>query len=213
MKQFLTTFTFLSCLVFALADAQAENDTNIIAVGQWFESVLSTFVPDSGPIRGRLIITYGYSPCVAGRELPETQVFLELQNLSMRNLEVYFDPRNGLKSELQDWNGKRVRRASGPGSGQFPSAYWIMLPYDATIRLRASWYGYGLPRNEGLMVPLYEKLYIPPGDTNDYFLAATFAAASPAVTNREPERYVWEGKLEFPKIKISSRVDASNTKQ
>jgi hypothetical protein len=204
--------TFSQTLLFALfsaafVHAQGIEDTNMIAIGPWSEPAPCVGDIGCGAIRGRLLIYYGFSPRALGRPLdrPETQVYLELQNLSDSSLDIYFDFEKGLRGELKDVHGKPATSSGGPGSGTFPSASWITLPYDATIRLRASWYGYGFPRNSGLMIPFFKKLVIKPGDTTSYLLSATFTVSPPTNHVSSPDRHVWTGKVLLPDMKISAK--------
>jgi len=132
--------------------------TNAIATSAWSEPLASSAEGQSGSsaIRGRLLILEGRSSAYAG-ELPETLVYLELQNVSTgigSPIELYFDPSGGLRAELLDIHGKPPPQIGTGGNGGFPGSCWISLPYDSTVRLRASWYGYGMPRRAGLKIPL-----------------------------------------------------------
>jgi hypothetical protein len=179
------------------------DETNTIFVGAWSEPVSSA---DCGSLRARLIIVEGHSPAYQG-ELPETLVYLEFQNVSTstgKTLELYFDP-NALQCELSDSHGHPLPPSGSGGSGSGPSACWVALPYDSTIRLRASWFGYGTPKNKGLVIPLSQPLVIRSDNTNECYLSGTFAATPSA--NRPPltENCLWEGKLTLPKGKISAK--------
>jgi hypothetical protein len=207
MKTLFKTFWPCFFLAAALPLVRATEATNIIAMGPWSEPTACSGEDIScGPIRARLLVCYGFSPLAAGRpaNLPETQVYLELQNLGNRPLELYADFKNGLKAELLDIDGRPPRLSGGPGSGSFPPASWVSLPYDASIRLRASWYGFGMPRNNGLAIPLFHPLTIRPGDTNEYFLSGTFTVTPPTNHVAPLESRVWQGRVILPKMKISA---------
>jgi hypothetical protein len=183
------------------------NDTNIIALSAWSDAVSCSGdgLAYYGSVRGRLLVCYGHSPAYGG-ELPETQVYLELQNVStalVGPLEIYFDPQNGLQCELLDIHNQPPPATGGGGSGAFPSTCWITLPYDATMRLRVSWYGYGMLQKEGLKLPLYHELVIRAGNTNNYFLSGTFTVSDPTNHITPPGHHVWQGKLILPKTLIA----------
>jgi hypothetical protein len=176
---------------------------NTIAVGDWSQIVGST-PPGDGSLRGRLLILEGYSPGYEGKT-PETLVYLELQNVSIYDTEVYYDFQKGLNCELRDSHNQPPPPTGSGGNGGHPSANWITLPKDSTIRLRASWYGYGMPKEEGLMIPLYRPIIVKAGNTNDYFLTGTFTVTPPTNHIHPPDHRIWQGTLSLPKMKISSR--------
>jgi len=186
----------------------AAQETNAIAISEWSEPVdYSADGKNCALLRGRILILEGRSPAHAGK-LVETQVYLELQNVSTSvtgPMLLYFDPREGMKCELQDALGRPAPEEGSGGSGSFPSACWITLPYDSTTRLRTSWYGYGMAHEYGLMIPLFHPLTIRANNTNDYYLSGTFTVTPP--TNRvSPLDYcVWRGTLNIPKTKIQVR--------
>lgn len=191
--------------------AQKMEETNIIARGRWSEPV-SCGVAGEGAMRGRLMMCYGYSAQYSG-DHPETLVFLELQNVSGAStppLEIYCDLRNGLRSELQNEQGNAVSPNGGPGSGTYPEASWITLPCDATLRLRASWYGYGFPRGDGLLIPLFTKYAIRAGDTNSYYLSSVFDVKPPTNHVCPSDHLMWQGKLVLPKIRLSATQSDSS---
>lgn len=184
-------------------------DTNAIAISPWSEPVASGAEGQSGSsaVRGRLLVLEGRSPGYAG-QLPETRVYLELQNVSTGvggSIELYFDPRNGLRGELRDSRGQPPPQVGAGGNGGFPGACWVILPYDSTVKLRASWYGYGMPRSAGLKIPLFEELVLRADNTNDYYLAVTFIAPPPTNHVLEPGHTIWQGTLSLPKVMVSSR--------
>jgi hypothetical protein len=189
--------------------AASASDTNVIAISGWSEPVpqARADMVDCGSVRGRLLILYADSANHASRH-PETQVYLELQNVGKavhHPLDIYFDPRGSLQREMRDAHDRIVTRGGGPGSGIFPAPCWVTLPCDASIRLRASWYGYGMPRNQGLMIPLFQNVFIRPGDTNEYSLTVTFTATLPPTNHvSSPENCVWQGKLTLPPLKLSA---------
>ena len=175
----------------------ASGDTNVIAMSNWSTPVSN--------LRVRMIVAHGRGVNFAG-PWPETQFYLEFQNVSGRDMEFFFDPWNGLRSQLEDAKGKTVSTGGG-GSGSGAGASWIILPYDSTIRLRANMFGYGEKPGDGLNLTLYppQAWRIKPGDTNAYFLSGTFTVTTP--TNSRPkdleaDRVVWSGTLELPKMRI-----------
>jgi hypothetical protein len=170
-------------------------------------------------IRGRLVILQGHSPGDAS-DLLSTMVYVELQNMSIRATEIYFDGehghdfrtehKGGLNCDLFDSHDKPVPQRGSAFSGGCPPSEWITLPYDSTIRLRANCFGIRSPKEGGLVLPFPGKeWFINPQDTNHYFLSASFTVIAP--TNHVSEALkqagsvVWDGTLVFPKMEISVR--------
>jgi hypothetical protein len=201
MRTNIAIFLFLTSLL-----CRAVSDTHILAMSDWSEAVST---PQGQSLRARMILGQGHSAGHAG-PWPETQFYLELQNVSGANrspIEAYFDPAHGLKCELRDANGKSPSQAGG-GSGGGPAATWITLPHDSTIRLRANMYGYGRKPEDGLLLCLWtpdQYWNISAGDTNIYYLSGTFAVTSPAnLARKDPENAgaPWTGTLRLPQMKI-----------
>jgi hypothetical protein len=183
----------------------AGGETNVIAASEWSEPVEQ----HDHSVRGRVIVCEGRSPAYAG-EGQEVLVYLELENVTRswgQPLKLYCDPMGGARYELSDANGRRVPPAPTAGSGGAPAAYWITLPYDSSVRLRANPGGWGTPQNAALALPMRpmagDYWLIKHGDTNEYFLSATFTVASPKNGASSAEDRSWEGTLKMPKVKIS----------
>jgi hypothetical protein len=130
-------------------------------------------------------------------------VYLELHNVFEDGwsapLEVYFDLGCDLHFEMRDGLDKPIPQAPVAINGFMPYPYHIILPCDATIRLRADIYTVGRScKSDGLEVC---GRLIPPNATNDFFLSATLVALK---DRPSPIKYlhVWEGTLKLPKVKI-----------
>jgi hypothetical protein len=182
----------------------AGENTNVIALSDWSEPVgCGEAIGECGSLRGRLLIQYGFSPNYAG-QTPETQVYLELQNVSPTGeLEFYFDPRE-VKYQLLDANSNPPPQVGMGGSGGGPSALWVTLLFDSKIQLRASLYGFGMQPGRGLMIPLGYGVVIEAGNTNDYYLTATFTADGSTTRVSSPGHYIWQGTLKIPKTRVYS---------
>jgi hypothetical protein len=155
-----------------------------------------------------MIVAYGRGAAFGG-PWPETQVYLEFENVSGpigSPTQFYFDPFKGLQCELKDAGDKPVSTGGG-GSGGGAGASWITLPYDSTIRLRANMFGYGSKPGQGLNLTLWSQAWqIRAGDTSVYYLSGTFTVTTPTnflLKDSETTSPVWTGTLELPKIKIS----------
>ncbi len=181
-------------------------ETNAVAVSDWSKATGGTTVGVSDAVlRGRLFILEGHSPAYAGAN-PETQIYVEIQNVSTTSdpVRFYFDPQNGIQAELRDVRGEPAPEIGSGGDGGFPSAHWITLPYDSTIRLRASWYAHGTSSRERLNIPFFNEIAIKAGDTNDYYLSVKFRSAIPKNYLGDTNGNVWQGTLTFPVTKLAS---------
>ena len=152
------------------------NDTNIIVMTDWSKPV-DYF---GHAVRGRLLIVEGDEPDYAGpRTEPHSMTFVEFQNVSIgASLKMYFDVM-GLNCELVDTNGLRVPLTSGRGvhdSRPF-LPYWVVLPYNSTIRLFInSGYGSRLTIFQDGRPWCYWS--IKPSGTNVYYLSGTFSVGT-----------------------------------
>ena len=201
-------FIFLAACQFCFAG----EDTNIIAMSEWSQPVsLRNDQLHDIAIRERLVIVQGMETGYGGPPTTNgAMTFVELQNLGLEGIEVYFAVTN-LHCELSDATGKAVPKAMGVGWGGRGSflPYWVNLPYNSTIRLFV---------NGGSMYPL--RLYpsgepwvywsIPSTDTNTYFLSGTLNLSTHANLSLPPEFREMDYKqsrtaiLEFPKTRITT---------
>jgi hypothetical protein len=201
---------FLSLVASCICSAQ---EPNIIAIGDWSNPVdgCNTFFNhgNCATIRGRLVILQGHFPGDAS-DLLSTMVYLELQNVSIRGTELYFDPEK-IISDLRDKNDKPVPKPGTGFSGACPSACWITLERDCSARLRANCFGIRSSKGGGLVIPMpgHNEWFIKPGDTNEYVLTAslTFNAPTNHMTDdiKVGSKVVWDGTLVLLKMKISLR--------
>jgi len=205
-------------LVLAYDLAFAAEEPKIIATSDWSKPV-GGGTDWMANIRGRLVILQGREVGDAS-VLLSTMVYVELQNMSGKPTELYFDGahghdfrteyKGGLNCELFDSQGKAVSESGSGGGFQVPRSEWISLPLDSTIRLRANPFGFRSTKEGGLRLPfLGHDWFIKPQDTNHYFLVASFTSISP--TNHVSEELkqgrsvVLDGTLLFPKIVIASQ--------
>jgi hypothetical protein len=119
----------------------AGQETTNLAMTEWSKPVANE---NGQTLRGRLIMAQGNSPAHAD-DWPETQVYLELQNVSAAAgppILVYVDFSRDLHCLVLDGAGKGPPTTGIGGSGVSPDTCRVALPYDSTIRLRANMYGY-----------------------------------------------------------------------
>ena len=164
-------------------------------VGAWSETV--------NGVKGRLTISedqpFNGTKIVA--------VYLELRNVSniADAIEIYFDPSHTFQCQLLDANDKPVATAGSPASIMVPRPFWLILPYDSSLRFRISVNGYGVPQNERALIPLEcGDWIIKSGNNGEYRLNVTFTVNPPKM---DIDRRVWKGTLKLPKVKIPPTGD------
>lgn len=163
--------------------ADGARSTSVIAVGDWSKPVKDA---EGYILRGRLILydTPHYTNTFQGASPTEywgnAPLFLELENLSPRtdkSLAVYFALQDGLECDLRDSRGWQVTNSifgftSGSLRPWFRS-YWITVPLDGSVRLRADpQRGGHSPKAGGLEIELSlgQRWIIPAGDMSAYYL-------------------------------------------
>ena len=204
--------------------AFGQTNTNALVAGDW-----SAPVADKGQtLRGRLWVGEGHywsdphaSRGSAERYWVHAPVYLELEHVVTfgwsQPIQIYFDIFSGLQFEMHDGSGKSIRPKQVGFAAVLPvlpEPYWVTLPCDATVRLRADIYNVGNSTNiadEQILVgdggegPA--QWVIPQTSTNGYFLSCTF---SPSTNQSSLFRYhpsplgyhVWQGTLKLPMVKI-----------
>ena len=197
------------------SSADMGRSTNVIVVGDWSKPVKDA---DGYVLRGRLILydmphyTNQFPGAATTEYWGNAPLFLELQNLSPRmdkSLGVYFALGDGLECELLDSRGGHVTNSlfvffSGSLRPWFRS-YWITVPLDGSVRLRADpQTGGHSPKAGGLEIELSQsqRWIIPAGDTSAYYLSGNFSP--PTNHPAPPGSHVWRGKLILPPMRITA---------
>jgi hypothetical protein len=180
-----------------------QTDTNLIAAGDW-----SALVRDdqSEPfLRGRLLV---YDAVQGKSGADHARIYLELQDVSTNGwygpIEIYCFGTN-LDFEMQDGRGQPIPSMALLRWELEPAPYWVTLPCDATVRIRADDATGGLdPKPNGLEINTANKCWvIPPNATNDFFLSASF---TPLKDHPSPLNYhIWQGTLKLPPVKILAK--------
>ena len=214
-------------LLFAASAVPAADDMNLVAAGDWSAPVHSTQAFNflsGGTLRGRILLAE--SPKPGGSPgWHDLAVYLELQDCSDvwgRVIDVYCNmmPTVALGAhpdaqgretieqaagrwELHDAAGHSVPDSPGGFSGGGPGRYWMSIPTDSTVRLRATLYGGGKGEDGQLhlLLPSHDW-QIPSRSTNDYFLSCTFTVDPPTNHIVENGHRVWLGTLKLPPMKI-----------
>jgi hypothetical protein len=110
-----------------------------------------------------------------------------------------------LHCELHDKDKKPAPAMAFAFGGGAPGSIWMMLPSDATIRLRAA--PFGIRREKALAIsPHLGTLWvIGNDDPAEYFLSGTFTV-DPAADRQPPgDDQVWRGTLVLPAMRITSQ--------
>jgi len=178
-----------------------QTDTNVIATGNWSEAVSDS---DGHILRGRLLV---YDEQTAPYH---ARIYLELQHVFKGPgwwdgpLGIYFTPGRGdmLHFEMRDERDQPVPMYPVAIRGPSPSPYWVTLPCDSLMRLRADWYNLGPPlKPDGLEILVAGGCWlIRPNATNDFFLSASFTA--PKDQPSCLKYHVWHGTVKLPKVAI-----------
>ena len=180
-----------------------QTDTNVIAIGGWSDPVSDG---NRGTLRGRVLVYDDQGPGAANH----ARVYLELQHpfqgAWFTPIEVYFNLgfSDDLHFEMRDGSGRPIPQEPVNIRGPLPNPYWVTLPCDSTVRLRADSLFGPQSKPDGLEIMVWGGCWlIPPNATNDFFLSATF---TPPKDHPTPLHYhVWQGTLKLPKVKIPAR--------
>jgi hypothetical protein len=182
-----------------------------IAVGDWSKPVADN---RGRAIRGRLLLCEKR----VSADRREVAVYIELQDVSEAVGETMllfgdfgrtdFRPeyKGGLRCQLRDKDDKPVKPASFPFGGGIPGSQWVMLPSDASIRLRATPFGMHQPNALAICPGLGTSWVIGDDDPGEYFLSGTFTI-DPAADRKPPSGdWVWRGTIELPPARIVNRT-------
>jgi hypothetical protein len=189
-------------LVACLPCCFGQTDTNLLASGDWSEVVKDG---DGYALRGRLLV---YDEHTAPNH---ARIYMELQHVFKgpgwwdSPLEIYFKISGSdvLHFEMRDEFGQPVPMYPVAIIGPVESPYWVALPCDSTVRLRADCCNMGpSSKPDGLEIFMQDSScwLIRPDATNEFYLSASF---TPPTDHPSPLKYhVWQGTLKLPKVKI-----------
>ena len=208
-QQIRRKLSILLLLLVSLECCLGQNDTNLIAAGDWSETAL-----DGGglfALRGRLLV-YDDS---SSNALNHARVYLELQHVHVSNsawdppVAVYFEfaTNNDLHFDLRDKFDKAVPEVPVFTWGPVPDPYWVTLPYESTLRLRVDTLLGPDSKPDGLEILVPGGCWIiQPNAHDDFFLSATFTAPEDQPSPFSPQYYhVWKGVLHLPPVKIPAK--------
>ena len=175
-------------------DTATSPDT--VAKGDWS-------LPVDG-LRARLLVRFAGTR-ESGRDI---LLYLELQNQSatVTPISLFYSDDNDWSTtwSLTDRKGNSVAKTPIAIRRPVHRPYWIVLPFDSTLRLRAS-NGSSVSRtvkgSTQLLLPANEFWSFPKSSQEEYFLSCSFEAKSPPETSGHSN--VWQGKLTIPKVRIS----------
>ena len=196
--RFIVLFLFLASARCSIA----QTDTNVLAVGEWSEPVTDK----DHVLRGRLVVYDDKVQSAANH----ARIYLELQHVFQGGcsnaIEIYFDigdGADGLRFELRDGLGQAIPKKTNYSiRGHLPDPYWVTLPCDSTLRLRADNYNLGSQEKpDGLEIFVHDGLWlIQSNAATECFLSASF---TPPKDYPSPLGYhVWQGTLKLPRVKI-----------
>jgi hypothetical protein len=194
--------TAFSLFVSAALLAAAPLTPRVVGTSPWSDPVLDS---RGQGVQARTIVTQG--KLLGDGKTRETCVYVELRNASAAvgdPLLIYVDP--DIRWELKDGKGKPAPQPRGSFiSGGKPGPGWYSLPYDATLRLRVSPYGFGHP--DGLLLSFPGGTWVIPGDAReDYFLSGVLKLDSGDASDRRP---AWRGSVKLPPVRLGLGRDRS----
>jgi hypothetical protein len=196
-------------------DKVTSPDHDLVATGDWSASV--------DGLRARLLVSFAGTK-ESGRDI---LIYLELQNQSavITPISLFYSEDENCSTtwSLTDRKGMPVAKTPIAIRRPVKQPYWIVVPFDSTLRLRAS-NGSSVSRTEKgstlLLLPPNEFWPFPKGSQEEYFLSCSFEAKSPPKNERAPvvaglkgvgengHSNIWQGKLTIPKVKIPLHVAA-----
>jgi hypothetical protein len=194
----------LFLLVASVPCCFGQTDTNLLATGDWSETVGDGA---GHALRGRLLIYDDSSPSAA----KHARVYLELQHVFQGGwddpIELYFEfgTGKGLHFEMRDKLDQTIPQEPAVYVGPAPNPYWVTLPCESTVRVRADNVVAGTqPKPASLEILVPRGLWIiPPNTTNEFYLSATF---TPPNDHPSPLHYrVWQGTLKLPRVRIPAK--------
>ncbi len=159
-------------------------------IGAWSET--------TNGIQGRLVATE--DPEFNGTKM--VAIYLELRNIShaANPLEIYYEPIKSIESRIVDAANKPVAKYPSPASIGLTPPFWLVLPFDSTLRFRVSVSGYGVPQNGGTNIQMMSGNWLMKADDErDYFLEAAFVSQ---MAKLDSGRRVWQGTIKLPKVRI-----------
>jgi hypothetical protein len=149
-------------------------------------------------IRARLIVSAG--EVYEGTALP--RVDIELQNVSDvgNPLELYWDVDAVLRFQLADDAGADIPTSPLPVDIMRPTPYWVVLPWDSTVRINITTSGYGIRGAQRMLLglPGDGAWEIAAGDARRLFLRGTLTAAQVDDAGRR----AWRGTIELPPVEV-----------
>ncbi len=190
----------LLLLIISIEYCHAQTDTNLLAAGEWSDTVSDS---EGRALRGRLLVYDEQNPPDHAR------IYLELQHVFKgawpSPAAIYFDvgPQGGLNFKLLGNNGRPVPQEPVVIRGLVPAPWWITLPCDSIVRLRADMYTLGSSdTHRGLRILVANGCWLVRSNaTNRLFLQATFSP-----TNEHPcplPYHVRHGTLTPPRVNLS----------
>lgn len=145
---------------------------------------------------------------------PKLTTFLTLKNTSdvIGTIDVYLSL-NNLKLWLEDESGEVIPEAKSGVNGRngfMPNPFWLLIPFDSTVRMNLNLNGYFPPPPGELLIESESGLlYVPKGFKNKVFLGGEFQVIDPP---HEARSHRWEGTLKLPRILIFDGKKIVSTK-
>jgi hypothetical protein len=177
-----------------------QTDSNILATGDWSKPVKDENGVGS-TLRGRLLLYDDQVQSAANH----ARIYVEIQQIYTNGwyapVEIYCFGTN-LVFELKGDHGQSIRSLPADREGLVLQPYWVTVPCDGTVRIRADECTLGRKdKPDGLEILTHDNDWlISPNATNDFYLNCSLRSST---NDPSPLHYdTWRGTLKFPPVKV-----------
>jgi hypothetical protein len=184
------------------------SETNAVATGDWSEPV--------GGLHARLLVYPNGQDRPPQRNAQDwsrlAKVYVEFENVSesLDPMQIRLDGHlAALRCQLLDGSGNAPPEPGmGFGSAPVIRPYWLLLPFDSSLKVRAdNLWGIPKPGERGLSLSVGpHRWLIPDGSPTNYFLSGTFTVPEPSSLPERSSYYehpsAWSGALKLPRVKL-----------
>jgi hypothetical protein len=195
--------TIVTSALLMASSCFGQTDGNLIATGDWSKPVRDENGVGS-VLRGRLLVYDDQAQSAANH----ARIYLEIQQVFTNGwydpVEIYCFGTN-LVLELQNEHGQPIPSMATVRVGAVLNSYWVTVPCDGTVRIRADECTLGPhEKPDGLYILTGGNAWLVPRNaTNDFYLTCSFTSAT---NHPSPLHYdTWRGTLRFPEVKIPSQ--------
>jgi hypothetical protein len=161
-------------------------------VGDWSQPV--------GGLRARLELR---SEAGGATDTPMAHTWVVLENVSDvgNPMELYWDDDHLFSFTLTDDTGAPARTGGMAASIMSPGPYWLVIPFESSVRASLTVMGYGVQPHGRLFIglPAMHAWELDAGDAHAYQLAARLRVTAPPPADH---RQAWSGELDIPPVAL-----------